>query len=514
MKETEGLEEIKQEAADATGQEGQGEKQPEEKQSEEKQPEEKQPAGKKLSRKTVGWLTAGGAAFVIIAALIIGYFAVANHYKTHFLPGSTMNGMRVDGMSAEEAATLLEKKFTEYELAVTGRNGEVLGVLTDEDVSLRVTGAVEGVEGALSAQAYLKWPLAKLGRLHGGHDILCGQEFDSDQAVQKLAAWEALDETKAVLPEDAYISEYLPEKKAYEIMPETKGTALDSEKVAEHVLAALEAGETAVSVEDCYTEAEVTAQNPKLVRTLEALNRMVSTELTLDWNGSEVILDGDTIHEWIVEESHGGFVLDEDAVTEFVKEQSRKYDTYGKHRYFTTALGETIYVRNGGYGWKVDVEKETAALVELIQQGAVEEREPIFWVTGMQKGTEDIGSSYVEIDLTHQHLYLFWKGQIVLETDFVSGDVSKGNTTPGGLFRLTYRATDAVLRGRDYVTPVKYWMPFNGNIGMHDATWRSEFGGEIYLTNGSHGCINLPLDMAEAIFGYINTGFPIICYYY
>ena len=120
----------------------------------------------------------------------------------------------------------------------------------------------------------------------------------------------------------------------------------------------------------------------------------------------------------------------------------------------------------------------------------------------------------MEIDLTHQHLYLYWKGELVLETDFVSGDVADGNTTPGGLYRLTYKTTDAVLRGATYETPVKYWMPFNGNIGMHDATWRNQFGGEIYLTNGSHGCINLPLDKAQAIYGYVSTGFPIICYYY
>ena len=111
-------------------------------------------------------------------------------------------------------------------------------------------------------------------------------------------------------------------------------------------------------------------------------------------------------------------------------------------------------------------------------------------------------------------MVLFYKGNLVLETDFVSGDMSNGNTTPGGLYGLTYKTTNAVLRGADYVTPVYYWMPFNGNIGMHDATWRTEFGGDIFLTNGSHGCINLPLDKAAAIYPYLTTGFPIICYYY
>ena len=132
-----------------------------------------------------------------------------------------------------------------------------------------------------------------------------------------------------------------------------------------------------------------------------------------------------------------------------------------------------------------------------------------------QKGSNDIGNSYVEIDLTNQHLYLFKDGDIVLETDFVSGNMSKADcVTPPGVFGLTYKTRNAILRGTNYETPVNYWMPFNGNVGMHDATWRRAFGGTIYLTSGSHGCINLPLHMAASIYEYVSTGFPVVCYYY
>ena len=103
----------------------------------------------------------------------------------------------------------------------------------------------------------------------------------------------------------------------------------------------------------------------------------------------------------------------------------------------------------------------------------------------------------------------------MFETDFVSGNINNpGCVTPAGIFGLTYKTTNAVLRGADYETPVNYWMPFYGNFGMHDATWRSSFGGDIFLTNGSHGCLNLPLDAAAVIYGYVSEGSPIICYYY
>ena len=60
--------------------------------------------------------------------------------------------------------------------------------------------------------------------------------------------------------------------------------------------------------------------------------------------------------------------------------------------------------------------------------------------------------------------------------------------------------------------PVDVFMPFNGGIGIHDASWRKTFGGNIYLTNGSHGCINTPPDLAHKIFANIKASTPIICY--
>lgn len=462
---------------------------------------------------------------VLIILLAVGYFQRVNYYTTHFQPGTTVNDIACDNLEAGEVAALLEAQSLTYNLKVTGRDGEVLGTLSAEDVGKKYVNTLDGVQSALESQDEMRWILAYLGKHRYSHDVICVTEFDAEKTVAKLQEWEALDEQQMEQPKDAYLSGYLPGKKGYEIIPETEGTALDVEKVEQLVLTAVENDDAELDLEEegCYFQAEITADNKELKKRCEELNRMVGTRITYDWNGSEVILDGDTIHEWIVDEDGAEFgtvdgatefTFNEEAVALFVADQAKKYDTYGKHRQFTTTLGETIKVLNGGYGWKTDREKETEELISLIKEGTVADREPIYWVKGAKKGQDDIGSSYVEIDLTHQHLYLYWKGELVLETDFVSGNMANGNVTPGGLYRLTYKTTDAVLRGADYVTPVKYWMPFNGNIGMHDATWRSTFGGDIYLTNGSHGCINLPLDKAEAIYGYVSTGFPIICYYY
>jgi hypothetical protein len=56
-------------------------------------------------------------------------------------------------------------------------------------------------------------------------------------------------------------------------------------------------------------------------------------------------------------------------------------------------------------------------------------------------------------------------------------------------------------------------MPFTGNVGIHDADgWRSSYGGEIYKTNGSHGCVNTPYEAAKTIFETISVGTAVVVY--
>ena len=111
---------------------------------------------------------------------------------------------------------------------------------------------------------------------------------------------------------------------------------------------------------------------------------------------------------------------------------------------------------------------------------------------------DDIGDSYIEVDLANQKVWLYKNGKQLVETDlrFPAPTVRTGRP-PGGVYSIFYMQSPAVLRGADYVSPVDYWMAFNGNIGLHDADWRDSFGGDIFQTNGSHGCVNLPIPRCQ-----------------
>ena len=131
-----------------------------------------------------------------------------------------------------------------------------------------------------------------------------------------------------------------------------------------------------------------------------------------------------------------------------------------------------------------------------------------------------MGNTYAEVNLTTQHMYYVKDGHIALETDVVTGNPNKGNATPTGVYSLAYKAKDQTLKGTkkadgtyEYETPVKYWMPFNGGIGFHDADWQPYFGGDRYLTGGSHGCINTPKDKMEELFDCVQIGTPVVMFY-
>ncbi len=467
---------------------------------------------KKKSKKWIAIVVA------VVAVIVLAYGGVAFYYQSHFLNHTVINNNECSNLTVVEVASILDQQSQAYSLQILGRdeNGaqEEIGTITAPEIGMGLADTQGAVQELLNRQNAFLWIEMLWSTRY--HEVIQGVTYDADKLQEQLAQMPALQQKNMIAPQDAYISEYSENAKGYEIFPETTGTELNLNLVEEVVSTAIMAEESAVDLEEqgCYKTAEVTAEDATLVKACDTMNQWVSAQITYDWNGNKVVVDGDTIHEWIQTDNKDP-QLDEEAIGEFVAEQAKEYDTYGKKRKFTTIQGIELTLPGGAYGWKTDREEEVKELTASIKKGETTSKEPVYSSKGAQKGSNDIGSSYVEIDLTNQHLYLFQKGNVVLETDFVSGNMSKpGCITPPGVFGITYKTKNAVLRGADYVTPVNYWMPFNGNVGMHDATWRSVFGGDIYLTSGSHGCVNLPLDMAAAIYEYMSTGFPVVCYYY
>ena len=264
-----------------------------------------------------------------------------------------------------------------------------------------------------------------------------------------------------------------------------------------------------------YEAPSVLSTDEGLNAEVTQLNQMTSAQIIYDFADRQMTVNRDTIKGWLVKGEDGSYALDQNQVAEWVRNMAYETDTFGLEHEFKTSLGPTITLAGGGdYGWVIDRDATTAALVQAIQEGQNITTEPVYLYEGKDRSTNDIGDTYVEICITTQTMWCYKDGQLVVETPVVTGDHATGFDTPSGsVWAIDAKKADAQFT----LFPVKvaFWLPFNGDCGIHDSTWRGEgeYGGQTYLTDGSHGCVNTPYDAASKIFDAVEIGDPVIVYY-
>lgn len=235
-------------------------------------------------------------------------------------------------------------------------------------------------------------------------------------------------------------------------------------------------------------------------------------QLSITINGETKTLTAAELAERITEtEDH--LLTITDVLRNWAQELADQYDTVGHPRLFRSTGGSEFTLYKGSYGYRLNVEETAAVMREAIRTNRAVQVEPVWFSKGRSftRG-DDIGDSYVEIDLTNQKVWLYKNGEQLLSSDCVMGTYGTDRQTPGGVYSIYYKQSPDVLEGEGYSSWVQYWMPFNGGIGLHDANWRSSFGGDIFRSNGSHGCINLPTWAAEVIYENTYIGYPVVCY--
>ena len=154
----------------------------------------------------------------------------------------------------------------------------------------------------------------------------------------------------------------------------------------------------------------------------------------------------------------------------------------------------------------------TAALPEFLPAEVQPAAEAVPENTGVISSPvnmEITGGNYIDINISTQTLTLFQNGIATYAVPVVTGNVRAGHNTPEGLFSVQYKQLDRTLKGEDYESFVHYWMRIVNNVGIHDASWRSNFGGNIYMTNGSHGCINVPPSLMPPLYEVVPVGYPV-----
>lgn len=440
-------------------------------------------------------------------ALTVAAYGVGVYYFTiHFMPGSMVNGFNCSYMTEKEAEDLMAQKAGAYVLAIRTRNNGQES-LTAEEVGLSYI-SDGSVRKLLYGQNRFLWFLGFTQRQN--YQLPGMNTYDEDKLTQAVYALRCMQQQNVIMPQDAFIKET---DAGYEIVPEVEGCRVNGEKLCQLVAAAVSTGTTALDLElsDCYEKPQVYQDDPNLIKNCSQMNELTDVVITYDFGDRAETVDRDVIKNWLKRDEQGDMTLDSEKVAAYVYELGYKYDTFGCTREFTTYDGRQITIEGGDYGWAIDQEAETEALIAAVKSGVTQVREPVYAYEGWSRNTNDIGYTYIEVDLTNQRMVFYQDGIPVVDTYVVTGNPGiPGMETPTGCFAVDAMESPAVLKGEGYESEVTYWIPFCGNVGIHDAPWRSEFGGTVYLIDGSHGCVNTPYDKAQQIYQNIDIGAPVI----
>lgn len=450
--------------------------------------------------KRIRWYT--WSLFAVLAV----YLGISVYFMDHFFAGTTINNTNADFMTTKQANELIMKQAEEYRLLLKGRDEKT------EELNPRELGAAyyetDAVKQIKRIQNGFLWP--RMFWQKDFYHLAAGVTFDEEQLEAAVRELSLVKNGKQ--PENAWV-ELTGE--GYELHEEQPGSKLIVKELTEQLKGAVsnQLPELDLDEAGCYEVPELTAESETVTALTERLNHWLGAKITYEFGPETEVVDEKVIISFIELEGYEAS-LNEEAVTAWVHELAENRDTYKKTRNFKSTLRGTITVKGGNYGWQIDQEAESAALLAHLEQGEVVSKEPAYTQRGNAWSSNyDIGDTYIEVDMGAQHMWFYKNGRLLIDTDVVTGNMSRGYGTPAIVASIQYKARNAVLRGANYAAPVKYWMPFYRSYGIHDANWRVNFGGDIYKTNGSHGCVNTPPANMKVIFENAEKGTPVILYY-
>lgn len=491
----------------------------------------KKRTGAKTARKRAKHSSGGGLVGLIITAvvlvLLIGAYGAGGYYfSQHFLPGTMINGSDVSNMTIEQARDEIVSSGYNYKLTLVEQDFRK-EVITAEDVDLDVV-VSDRFDSLLDAQSGLRWGL----NFFENKDIILDEDivtyyYDEELLSDTVDALECIDPKYPMEAKDAEI--VLLDGK-FVISPENVGNVAHRDELEARIGEAISSHTEKLDLEAeaLYDMPQIYSDDPELIAQKEEYDQYNDLVITLKFGSKTVPIGIQTTSGWLKSTRNDDGTLSigikDSEVKKYVKNLANTYDTYNKPKIFKTHAGNDIEISTGDYGYMLDQEyavdelKKLVAARESVTIDLTDNSEESnkWWyrkaVAYDEEGKSYYGNTYAEVSIAEQHMWLYQDGVVTLETDVVTGNPNLGNSTPQGAFRIRYHQAPATLRGPGYVTQVAYWMVFADDVGFHDATWQPYFGGSLYLSNGSHGCVNMPLGKAGELYELVYDGMPVFVY--
>ncbi|WP_129725979.1 L,D-transpeptidase family protein [Ectobacillus funiculus] len=462
------------------------------------------------SKRFTNWkfITAG---IIVIAALI---FAAVSYYQTtHFNTNTKINGTNVGGLTADEALKKLKTSVLKNAVYVGQQQ-----ILDEKDTKMGFTDKdLPSVKKLLKSQRTL-FPSSKAKNYS-----LMPIELDQyrSQTMKKQVEEKLLAINKSLkAPQDAQA-----------IMEQGKITVSKSIDGQQYDVASLlkdyekQEYNSEIHLNAVYVQ-PIKEDNPIVKDEEKKLQELL--QQTIDYKVQDKVYSlkaSDLIEKASVSKDMK-LTIDPSNIKSKIAEINNSQSTLNKNFTFKTHSGSVVSVKGQGYGWALDAAKETTRIMEAFEKGEKSlsasnisghgwKGEGYGYETTTNNG---IGDTYAEVSIQEQRIWLYKNGQLVLTTNVVTGKHSTNEDTSPGVWYILYKRTPSVLKGSsvgnpNYSVKVDYWAPFtNDGQGFHDASWRTNWASNAYLTAGSGGCVNLPPGVAKSVYDNLSTYEPVVVY--
>ncbi len=300
------------------------------------------------------------------------------------------------------------------------------------------------------------------------------------------------------------------------IEPHRDGAVVDTGPAENAAIAAIRSLSPSASATATVSDslAPVKDDDPRVVAAMDEANSYLMLSLSYTFQAENIVsareaIDIHTLATFVTVQNDYSVTVNEAAVQSYIKKMAERHGG-SRTAPFVTTYGTTISYNVEYYRAVLDQAAMCQDLMHCLKNKISGTRSTTYRIAN--NADKPYGGDYVEVNLSEQCLWVYRNGEMKITTPLVSGNVSTRKWTDPGVFTLYEKDRNATLAGTGYVSYVDYWMAFNGPIGLHDATWRSSFGGDIYKYNGSHGCVNLPYNAAKQIFDLVYVGMKVIVY--
>lgn len=487
---------------------------------------------------------AGIALGITLAGMIGIILLYCIYYSNRWYLGTTVNGLEVSGQTMEESKQYLLNEYRDYTLTVTGRGGVSLSIL-GSDINYTVCAGDDW------ENIYTNQHDTSLVSLDWERDYTVELDVTYDREVLKKIVMESelirgSEEVPIEPPVSASVV-YSEEKGQYICKKEVKGNQLNRDVFLDVIETALKLGRTEIDIndderyKDVYHVPEITSENKELQNEISLCNNAVLRYICWDMgDGMMEEITPKQIANWIIYKN-GRVTYKKEAISTWVRQFCRKYQTVGKPRTIQSHTGKKVKIVGGDYGWQTDynrtLKQVRKALNKNIDRSLTEaymenpssknkraltmKRKPLYLNTAYRRNRKnplkdwDL-KNYTEISLNEQMVYVLRKGKVAFSCRCITGLPVAERMTRTGAYYIKEHRSEYTMTGDDYRTHVKHWVRITWTgTGFHPATWQpwSKWTNTLYKAKGSHGCINLSPADAEKIYNLVKYREAVFIHY-